>query len=357
MKIAIVQLLDKPCVRTRKVISGFLSAGHEVTYVGVPRTDESEPSVNYKIVLLGSKIPRGSLKKLYLQFLFFIQASKYINKCNFDMVYSVDLDGAIPVLLSKQRRNFFYDVLDTYADRYRLPTIFKSILRRLESYVARKAQVLIHVDKSRVKTLDSGERDVLIIENTPLKKDLIPLSQLRQERSYFLISGGVFVHRGLNQILEAHKKFREHFGDIELKIIGNVEPSLLAKIKSYQSVNYLGAVSSAEAQQFAMNAYTVFALYEPSSEININACPNKIYDCFFNATPVIINSELNIAKDYDEHISVLHAPYDNIEMLSLAMNEAIEVCNTKESELVKLATMYRENESWDSKFKKVLNLL
>lgn len=350
MKIAVIQLLDKPCVRTRKVISSFLNSGHDVTFIGVDRG--GAPSINndYEVILLGKKIERGTWKKVYLQFFFFLAVRSYLNKNDFDNLYCVDLDGVIPAYLSKYKSNYIYDVLDTYADRYKLPGLFKIALRKLESHLAERAKCLIHVDQIRVPTLNTTNKNLVIVENVPQNSDLLPLSDTPNKRECFLISGGVFKHRGLEQILEAHKIYCLHNEPLELKIIGSIGSIEKEIIEKYLFVNPVGLVSSSEAQSFASRAYAVFAMYEPTSNININACPNKIYDCLFNATPAIINSELKIAERYQDAESVISAPYYDISAIANAMSNAVAICENSSS-LFDIANAHREDNNWDAKFK------
>ena len=361
MKVAVVQLLDKPCVRTRKVINSFIRKGYDVSYLGVPREEVSScpNSSSYTTILTGKRIPRGSLKKVYLQFFYFYEVRKLLNNSNFDVVYSVDLDGGIPVYLSKYKGSYLYDVLDTYADRYKLPKVFASFLRFLESKVARSAQLLLHVDETRVPTLNVPPKTpTLILNNVPESSSLKPLTtNTKQKRGYFLISGGVFKHRGLYQILNAHKYYTEQFSEITLKIIGRVEPTICSYIQKFKNVEIIGEVNSEAAQEYAINAYGIFALYEPTSEININACPNKIYDCLFNATPAIINAELNIAKKYEGHPSVFSAMYFDEHAICAAMKKCVKACNSRSNDIMMLAEEYRAKESWERQFEKVCNYL
>jgi len=358
MKVAVIQLLDKPCVRTRKVINSFISKGYDVTYLGVPREEISDYPSSYKTILSGKRIPRGSLKKIYLQLFYFYEVRKLLNNSKFDIIYSVDLDGGIPVYLSKYKGKYLYDVLDTYADRYKLPKVFVSFLRFLESKVARSAKLLLHVDETRVPTLNvPSKTPTLILNNVPESSSLKPLTANTNQRNYFLISGGVFKHRGLYQILNAHKSYIEQHSEITLKIIGRVEPSICSYVESFKNVEIIGEVDSMTAQEYAINAYGIFALYEPTSAININACPNKIYDCLFNATPAIINCELSIAKKYEGHPSVFSAMYYDEQAICAAMQKCVEACNINSKDIMILANEYRANKSWERQFEKVYNHL
>lgn len=356
MKIVVVQLLDGPCVRTRKTISSLLRAGHHVTYLGVPRGGERIEDQKFSTVLQGRPIPRGSWRKLYLQFYFFYKARAYLNSSCFDIAYAVDLDGAMPVVLSRFRRKYLYEVLDTYADRYRIPGIFSRLLRRLESNIASRSIRCIHVDSMRVSTLNSSGKNVVVVENVPRLDDLPCFAKVCEGRDYFLISGGVFRHRGLEQILMAHQIFCEKYGDVKLLIVGRVGGAERSIIEVYKNVEVVGEVSSSEALAYTTRAYAVFALYEPSSNINLNACPNKIYDCLLNGTPIIINSELKIKSRYVDSILVLDAPYYNIDALVSSMSRAVYITHDKES-LRSAAADNRARLNWDGQFKEVLEVI
>ncbi len=359
LNVGIIQMLPSPCVRNRKVINSLKKSGYNVVFFGVEREGHSSSYFDdVDIVNVDINIPRGSWKKIYLQLVYFFKVVSAIRKKNIDVVYCSDLDGAIPgyfyKLLSGKKIIYIFDVLDSYTLRFNLPSSIKKIIRKFESFFSFRADALIHVDDIRTHSISASKNSNLIVKNTPVLEQL-PSLDLHGKENFFLISGGVFFHRGLKEIVNGFLKFNESKGYM-LKIIGPLYGAERRYIESISddSIDYIGSVSSQMALELTSRCRGVFALYEPSSDINIQACPNKLYDGLFNGVPVILNRELLIYDAYKDNNFVVGCDY-NDESVNLALKQ---LANEEHDSVLNQGVIdYRSNNHWDVGFYKVIEFI
>ncbi|WIO75372.1 glycosyltransferase [Porticoccaceae bacterium LTM1] len=359
----LLQMLGTPCVRARKIIS-MASSEFDVTYLGVKRSIEDVS--NDDVIHLGVPIRRGSYGKIFFQFFYFLHAVFVLVKKKPKVVYAADFDAGIPAFLYKLivRKNVFfvYDVLDTYADRYKVPKIVSNALRWLECSVARCADLVVHVDKIRIQTLPVKLKQVLIVRNLPMLKDL-PGSVINrrevagsEDKIKVLFSGGVFWHRGLSQIVEAIRIIKEKYAqDVALDVIGYGGDSEIEFLKQNSDIcNYHGVVTSKEALEFSARSDFLVALYSPDSEINRLACPNKVYDAFYTGIPIILNRELYISAGFEGYKNVVVASYDNPEEIADNLYGAF----LRQDEVflfgMELSERWLKGCSWESEFEAVI---
>jgi hypothetical protein len=106
------------------------------------------------------------------------------------------------------------------------------------------------------------------------------------------------VNRGLYVL----QKLVEYGKPIKVIMAGWIIDKETEKLIQYPNVEYRGIVTQDVSMQIAANeADYILCLYAPVNENNINASPNKIYDSIQTHTPVIINSEVNIADFVSDH--------------------------------------------------------
>lgn len=295
-KVFVVQMASGPCVRARKVVSSLAQHHEEVVYVGCSRGVVGSNDHVSRIVLLPPKIPSRSLAKLFLAPIWILIASVYLRReCQSGRVYACDFEAGAAAMLSG--RAFVYDVLDTYADRYKVPLIVRALLRAAENFVVARASALIHVDDARVATLN-GHPTTFIVRNLPTASSMDnSVEQPASGLFAVMVSGNLNEARGVDLILEASYALP----DISLVLIGHMSERVRMLVDSNPRVRYFGYVSSAEALAHTRQCQAVYAAYDPRTPINIIASPNKLYDAFFCSIPVIVNEEIKASRMVEEH--------------------------------------------------------
>jgi glycosyltransferase involved in cell wall biosynthesis len=110
--------------------------------------------------------------------------------------------------------------------------------------------------------------------------------------------------RGLNVLLSLAKE-----PDIDLRIAGEGAPDIVATLKANASVTYLGFLTSQEILEETKHCHFVPVLYDPSRIINRFAASNKLAEALSIGRPVILNNELEIAKELADATSIVRVRY------------------------------------------------
>jgi glycosyltransferase involved in cell wall biosynthesis len=110
--------------------------------------------------------------------------------------------------------------------------------------------------------------------------------------------------RGLNALLSLAKE-----PDIDLRIAGEGAPDIVATLKANPSVTYLGFLTSQEILEETKRCHFVPVLYDPSRIINRFAASNKLAEALSTGRPVILNDELEVAKELTDATCVIRVSY------------------------------------------------
>lgn len=341
----VIQMADRPCVRMRKVISTFRRAGFKVVYVGCERGKRGVADDRYEIVHVPPSIPSRSLLKLLLAPMWVLAASLYVRfRSAGSFLYAADLEAGIAALLSGRR--YVYDVLDTYADRYRAPRLVKELLRWVEGKVALNAEVLIHVDEIRRQSIANRD-DAIIVQNVPLRED-IP-AEVASTKFDIIASGNLDENRGVDQLLRAASTC-----NARVVLCGYLAPSLTHRVRQSTGVDYYGYVDSADALKLTRTSKAVYAVYDPSRSINIMACPNKFYDAVTCGIPVVVNSEIALARVVERERIGWTFEFGNVEQL-LGIVRIIAENGDEYEEVRSRAKRYGDRiKRWDDQFESVV---
>lgn len=344
-RVAVVQMASSPCVRMRKVVNSL--GAHGLTYVGCDRGVGARVEHDGLTVRhLRPKIAPKSIGKLFLAPLWALNAARHLRKANYDIVYAADLEAGLAAYLSG--RPYIYDVLDTYADRYRVPAIIRAMIRALESRVFRKADLRIHVAEYRHATLSSDEESkaaTLTIPNTPLARD-VPVAS-SQRRFDVIATGNIDANRGCDTLLEACRNL-----GLSVCVVGKIAPELRDRFRHEENFTFLSYRPSAEALALCAQARAIYCAYDPASRINYLAAPNKIYDAIFCGTPLLINREVLIAREVESLGIARTFTWREQESLTQALSEiGSEAWDEKISRAKRLS---ETTLSWESAFQPVV---
>lgn len=340
-----VQMAGSPCVRMRKVVNSL--ASEEITYIGCNRGEESKIGHDAVTVRhVWPKIGSKSIGKLFLAPFWVLNVAKHLRHTHYDMVYAADLEAGLAVYLSG--RSYIYDVLDTYADRYRIPAILRAMIRAVESYVFRKADLRIHVSEYRHATLrsdDKGSTKTLTIPNTPLRDDLPARS--RQRNFDVIVTGNIDANRGCDTLLEVCQTLR-----MSVCVVGKISPDLYGRFHQVKNFTFLPYRPSAEALALCAQARAIYCAYDPASRINILAAPNKIYDAIFCGTPLLINAEVLISREVENlGIATTFTWRDKQSLADALLEVGSEAWNDK---IVRTERLAETTPTWEHAFRPVV---
>lgn len=359
-EIYLLQFSSKPCVRMRKVVSELERSGYKVYFCGVDRGDKGKLDSS-SIYHFGVSAKRGSLFKIFSLPIYVVSVFLFFLKKKPSRLYCADLEagivGALYAFFSNTREkkvNFVYDVLDTYSERYKIYDYINKLINVIETKVANASTLLIHVDENRVKTLKTERDNYIVVRNVPSVSSLPTLkekkSPLRKQPIKILISGGIYDHRGVRKFIELMSDY-EFKKNVKVDVIGFGDSKLIDLINKNDNFLYIGYVDSSKAQSLSADADIILSLYDPTSEINRLACPNKVYDGAANATFVLVNQEVINDSSFYNYPNILTCNYYD----STSIKESIYSIYDKDaSKLYEFSTEFRKTSLWEKEFEPVV---
>ena len=233
------------------------------------------------------------------------------------VVHGSDVEGMLGCLLYRvlfRRSRLLFNVHDNMHQRYDCPAWAKSLMRTFEGLVARFADEIILPDERRVAALSPlATQTPVLVPNTP--EDPGVPSPMTPGPTRLLLVGWLDWRRGV----ETARQLLDQMDDLELVVAGDGPPDVLAAIRSLPRTTYHGFVAHEEVFRLADRCHAFLALYDPVSEINRNASPNKVGDALGLGRPVVINSEVAVAAELDAAGAAISVPYHDVDALAAAL--------------------------------------
>ena len=194
--------------RLEREAAALARAGHQVDVLLWDRKlefHEEEEHASFSIHRCRVPAPEGHLGLLPQLMRWWLWEIRTLLRLGPDVVHSCDLDTTIPALAFCRLRNrrFVYDIFDFYAYMIAQPlgTRTREVLARTERYVARRADLVILPDKSRVRQLGDGfSRPVVEVMNVP---EQVEIKEQEEREFTVLYAGMISEERGLRQLVEA----------------------------------------------------------------------------------------------------------------------------------------------------------
>ena len=303
---------NAPCfnhVRVKKFTAFFSKKNIDFKCLCWQREErEYDPNGNEKYILKGGGY---SNKKLAFFYVFWVIVVFFhlvlVRRPNNVIILACDFDSALPTCLASIFRpslKFVYDIHDDFSLRYKFPLVLKYMIFKIDTFIKRRAQTVIHVDANRVR---QGDVNYRIIPNIPPpKKRKTTQKKHTSSRLVFGYAGLLSNGRGL----ESMYNFFYDNQHCKLILAGNIVSHYGTKLSMLNNVEYLGNIEQDSLFQKLDNCDALFCLYDPTLEINRLAASNKVYDALMLNKPVIINEGLLISDLVEEHGLGIVIPYN-----------------------------------------------
>ena len=349
MRIAVIHGNDGSEVRVGKTCRSLRRLGQEVYFIGWDR----DPDIEKKIDLGTSSLEIMKLKTRHRrwnfrgQVCFSLHIARKLSHIRPRIVCCVNED--LSFLLLPFRKIFYKylvcDVYDALADRHSNRSWLFCILLKLISFIVRSCcDRLIVTDSARYERYGRFRRKCTIVENVPEDPGENLSKTLPQGNTKIYVTGSLSWDKGLENIIKAV----EGLDGVEIISSGwpyyDYAETVFIK---HQKVCFKGIVTLAQSLQFAAQCDAVFAFYAPVSVNNRYASPSKIYDALSVGRPVIINSEVRVAKLVKEKGIGYICDYDDVE----GLKELIVSLKQKRKELASFAPrareLYLQNHTWE----------
>lgn len=211
------------------------------------------------------------------------------------------------------RCRLIFNVHDNLAQRYSLPGWINACLNAVEGIAALFSDVTLVPEPFRRTALPSWCRHkVVVIRNLP--RDDGPQSPpppFENGKIRLFYGGWLDWQRGIEALLALGQE-----PDIELRIAGEGAAEIVDRIKQFPQVTFLGFLSSAAVMEETLRAHFVPVLYDPSRIINRFAASNKLAETLSAGRPMILNEEMEIAKDLAGGPGIISTPYAQAAMIA-----------------------------------------
>lgn len=268
-------------------------------------------------------------------------------------LYCLSFDTAVSAAFAF-RRKFIFDEADNFSMLSKWPGWMRKVFEWCERFAAKKARIHLLPSRFRTKKVRPNDR---FLPNMPTRAAVDAAKSLAQERGYapgpvltVLVTGRLVEDRGLRPMLEAYRKVGPEV--VRLLVAGRTFAKESEDFVNEPGVEYLGVVTNEEALALNYRAHLTLTYYDPATEINRVAEPNKWGDCIVTNTPFIVNSEVETAKEYVDAGACFHVPYND----SDALAELLKRVSTDRQELaaVKQRLANFSAPAWDDGMRKII---
>lgn len=329
-------------------------------FLGWNRSGKNPSLLDYNVsYLMKFKKPVSFLMPFYYIMWSFLLFFKLIitNRSN-NRVYAVGLESAFPVMIAcfLKGGDYIFDNPDNFTGSFGLTGKVKTIIDRLEGYVASKS--VAHILPSESRVIIPTVNDIFIY-NTPSKSSVTKANSIyvsesnefvnsikKEERFKLYINGRIVDDRGADYLPTVFNELS--YKEYCLVIVGEIDSKSLydflskTDLKVYRANRVPNEVSLA----LYLAVDLVFALYSPIRPINKLAESNKWYDCLTIGTHCVTNKEISNVSKFSNYKNFSIVEYGNaLELIRLLKRLRLEEKNTNQ-----LSTF-----DWDMSMLSVLN--
>ena len=319
-----------PITRVVRNLRVACDQGYDTLYIGAARDrdlPERDHWEGFAIERVGMSYALLGGKKAWLYLLgvisFALAANWRLFRLRPAVVHGSDVEGMLGCLLYRvvfRRTTLIFNVHDNMSQRYRCPTWAKATLRTFEGIVGRFADAVVLPDQRRVAALSPLARatEPVLVPNTP--EDPGQPCDPPPGPTRLLLVGWLDWRRGVH----AARDLLDRHDELELVVAGDGPPDVVAAIRSLPRTTFHGFVTHERVFELARDCHAFVALYDPVSEINRNASPNKVGDALALGRPIIINSEVAVAASLAQAGCAICVPYHDVDALAAAIRDTID---------------------------------
>lgn len=345
-----------PDPRVEKEAQSLAAAGYSVQVIGWDRTgqlaaqeDRDGLRVHRLPIRAGYARGMGNLPAL-LRWQVGLTRWLVKHRREYDIIHACDFDTILPALWCQRLwgKIVVYDIFDFYADHLRAtPEWVKSLIRRLDLALVRRAEAVILADDSRREQIaGAAPLHLEVIYNTP--PDVLGLVQpaVRPANSALHLAyiGLLQVERGLLQMLDVLRRHPDWTFD--LAGFGGDQERILASAAGMANVSWHGRVPYERALQLSAAADALFATYDPAIPNHRFASPNKLFEAMMLGKPVIVCAHTNMDRIVAGVDCGLVLPYDDIPALEAALRRLASDAALRRRLGENARRAYEESYSW-----------
>ena len=298
-----LRLAARPVPRVTRMMTVARDAGFDPLFVGAFRHKELPPDdawEGFPVRRVGRTFPllNGTQPFVYVRSVLTCNLGFFsvLRRSRPSIVHASDIEAMPSAVLYRltHRCRLVFNIHDNLAQRYSLPGWINSCLNAVEGVCVLFSDQALVPEKFRRNALPFWCRHkVKVIRNLPPDNGASPAPPFKNGKIRLFYGGWLDWQRGLGALLALAEE-----PDIELRIAGEGAPEIVKQIKEHQSVTYLGFLDSKAVLAETISCHFVPVLYDPSRVINRFAASNKLAEALSIGRPMILNDELEIAKEF-----------------------------------------------------------
>ena len=274
------------------------------------------------------------------------------------VIFCLGWESAFPAVIAAwfTGSRIVFDDADRFSMILRLPSIANRALQALERWTSRRSTLHIVPGFSRY---DWQHEKMFVLRNCPLSTDYEKAALISLERpkgSLVLYANGwIGDTRGAPILLKLLNEADLHDLDLHLVLAGRIEGLNAAMLTKHSKVTFVGEVPQSNALAWYNVVDCVLTLYDPAVPINRKAESNKWGDAIFLGCPIIVNSEVETARELVDASVAFSFPYGGVTELIDLVSELI-----KRPEKIRRASLATEAVrpeylEYDTQIKSILN--
>lgn len=361
MKILYSHTSTPTYIRCLKNISALTEAGHSVFFFGAQREggpvydpDAFAGNPNLKVEMYPHKFPHGLGSAFYLLG-FLVALRRKIDEVKPDVVLLTNEELMLVTPFFDKRHRIALDAIDALDIRSDSLVSLRGLIRRFVSYARSKADLVVEVEEFRSTLRPEFRSKTIVVRNTPAASnptmvdptatdDLNPPLPLKYIYASGSLNSGI---NGLETLIAAAKRF----DGLHVVIAGYIKDQpLLDLIEANRDyVVFYGPLPHAQSMALGQRASAIFAHYKPLNQNFRLAAPNKVYEAFALARPLLINSEAVISQMCRDEGFGHVSPYGDVAALGHEIAHTLEA-QVEKSVGVRFSTCF----SWESEKKKLI---
>lgn len=348
-------------IRCLKNITALTEAGHSVIFFGALRepgpvydADAFAGVSNLQVELYPHKFPHGLGSVIYL-LRFLVALRQKIEEVKPDLVLLTNEELMLATPFLDKRYLIVLDAIDALDIRSDSLALVRGLARRYVNYARSKADLVFEVEDFRSTLRPEFESKTIVVRNTPVALDPSTLELAATDemnpplpQKFIYASGSLNSDiNGLETLIAAAK----HFDGLHVVIAGFIkDQSLLDLIEANSDrIVFYGPLSHAQSMVLGRQALAIFAHYRPLNQNFRLAAPNKVYEAFALARPLLINSEAVISQMCRDEGFGYVSPYGDVAALEQEIARILVVRADKS-----VGARFNTCFSWGSEKKKLI---
>ncbi|RST59498.1 glycosyltransferase [Siminovitchia terrae] len=274
----------------------------------------------------------------------------YKTRKKFDVIHAIDFDSGLVACLFCMlfKKKYVYHIADFYIEsRQGIPTVVKKVIKALDFFVIKKAEVTILCTENRREQIKgSSPNKIEIIHNVPTIDKEASQNIIAEKNSELTLCyiGTLGETRFLKEMIEAVSRRPN-----DLKLIvggyGKLEDYIKDKSLKYENIQFIGKVNYLDTFDFYSSSDIMVAVYDPRIKNHKYSAPNKFYESILLKKPIIVGKDTGIDELVREHDIGFIIDYDYKEFINTLdeIKSTPAILEQKRENIDKISSLY----SWE----------